>query len=88
MRNFFLLKGPLGGFDQFPDNPNYWWPDDRAWCICTDTDFEWAYLAGSVACVEEALSIPLIDGVRTKLDNPAHSGMDRINDPEGKVQRR
>ncbi len=52
-RNFFLLKGPLGSYADLPHDPNYFWPDDRAWCLCTDTDFDWAYLAASAACVEE-----------------------------------
>jgi hypothetical protein len=87
MRHYFLLNGPLGAFDQFPDNPNYWWPEDRAWCVCTDTDFSWAYLAGSAACIDEVLAVPLLDAFRTSLDNPAHSGMDLINDAHEEIHR-
>jgi hypothetical protein len=79
MRNYFLLKGPLRAFDAFPCAPDYWWPDDRAWCVCTDTDFEWAYLAASAACIDEALSRPIIDALRTQPENPARYGMDVMN---------
>jgi hypothetical protein len=30
-----------------PHNPNYWWPEDRAWCVVTDTDDDWACVAGT-----------------------------------------
>jgi hypothetical protein len=39
-------------------NPNYLWPADRAWCVVTDTDLEWAYVAGTPACIEEILAVP------------------------------
>lgn len=87
MRNFHLLRGPLAAFEQFPHAPGYWWPEDRAWCVCTDIDFAWAYVAGSTACVHELLSIPAIDAVETKPENPARSGMDVINAPDGRVRR-
>ncbi len=86
-RNFYLLRGQLASYDDFPHEPNFWWPDDRAWCVCTDVDFDWAYLAGSAACVAEVLAVPIIDAYATKPENPAHSGMDVINDPDGLVPR-
>lgn len=86
-RDFYLLRGPLSSYGDFPHDPNFWWPDDRAWCVCTDIDFDWGYVAGSAACIEEVLAVPIIDALRTKPDNPAHSGMDVINDPDGSVPR-
>lgn len=86
-RNFYLLRGPLSSYQDFPDNPSYWWPDDRAWCVCTDVDFDWAYAAGTAACIDELLAVPVIDALVTRPDNPAHSGMDVINDPDGVVPR-
>lgn len=82
-RSFYLLRGPLGSYGEFPWAPNYWWPDDRAWCVSTDVDFDCAYVAGSAACVEEILAHPVIDALATKPENPARSGMDIINDPDG-----
>jgi hypothetical protein len=38
-----------------PHEPNYWWPDDRAWCVCADTDWDYHYIAGTVACIGEIL---------------------------------
>jgi hypothetical protein len=87
MRNFYLLRGPLDSYGCFSDNPSYWWPEDRTWCLCTDTDFSWSYLAASRSCVEAVLRSSVMDAVETALDNPARSGMDVINDPDGLVPR-
>jgi hypothetical protein len=87
MRSYYLLRGPLSAYGDFPDNPSYWWPDDRAWLVCTDTSFEWAYLAGSADCVAEVIASPVIDALATEPGNPAVCGMDVINDPDGSVPR-
>lgn len=87
MRNYYLLSGPHSAYEDLPHDPNYWWPDDRAWCVCTDVDFDWAYLAGSAACIEEVLSVPVLDAYKTKPENPAAAGMDVINDPDQVVTR-
>lgn len=82
-QSFYLLRGPLGSYGEFPWAPNYWWPDDRAWCVSTDVHFDCAYVAGSAACIAEILAHPVIDALATKPENPARSGMDIINDPDG-----
>lgn len=35
---------------------NLWWPDDRAWCVHTEIDFNTTYLAGSQRLVDALLS--------------------------------
>jgi hypothetical protein len=87
-RDLYLLRGSLASYGSFADDPNFWWPDDRAWCLCTDTDFSWSYLAGTRRCIDEILATPVLDAVQTVPDNPAHSGMDIINDPGNEVPRR
>ena len=87
MRDFYLLSGALTTYRNLPDDPNFWWPDDRAWCLSTDTDFCWAYVAGSAACIGEVLSVPELDAYETNPSNPARRGMDVINDPHGTVPR-
>lgn len=71
IRDFYLLSGPHGAYEHLPHDPNYWWPDDRAWCLCTDVDLNDAYLAGSVACIDEVLTVPVLDAYLTKPENPA-----------------
>ena len=77
----------LDSYARFADVPNYWWPDDSAWCLSSDTDFFWSYLAGTRARVDEILAIPVMDAIETALENPAHQGMDTINGLEGGVRR-
>jgi hypothetical protein len=88
MRECYLLGGALSSYRNLPHAPNYWWPDDRAWCLCTDTDFYWAYIAGSATCISEVLAVPHLDAYETDPGNPARSGMDVINDPDGAIARR
>jgi hypothetical protein len=87
MRNYYLLRWPHHSYTDFPDDPSYWWPDDQAWCVVTDTDFDWAYVAGSAACVGEVLEASVIDAYSTGPQNPAHSGMDVLNDPHATIPR-
>jgi hypothetical protein len=86
-RDMYLLHGSLGGYADFCDPPSYWWPEDRAWCLSTDVDFEWCYLAATAACVRDVLAVPVIDAYATLPANPARSGMDVINDPDGAIRR-
>jgi hypothetical protein len=79
MRDFYLLSGPLASYAELPHDPNYWWPDDRAWCVSTDTDFVWSYVAASAACIDEVVSDHVMDAIETRPENPARSGMDVIN---------
>ena len=55
--------------------------------MVTDTDFDWAYVAGSAACVQEILAVPVLDAYPTRPDNPARSGMDVYYDPGSVVPR-
>lgn len=87
MRNYYLLYGPHHSYTDFPDDPDYWWPDDQAWCVVTDTDFDWAYVAGSAACIGEVLAASVIDAYPTGPDDAAHSGMDVLNDPHATIPR-
>jgi hypothetical protein len=88
MREFYLLRGDLNTYRNLPHGPSYWWPDDRAWCLSTDTDFYWAYIAGSAACIRDVLALPELDAYETNPGNPARSGMGAINDPGGAIPRR
>lgn len=87
MREFCLLSGTLASYRSLPHDPNYWWPEDRSWCLSTDTDFCWAYLGGSADCISQVLSVSELDAYETNPGNPARRGMDIINDPHGTVAR-
>ncbi len=55
IRDLYLLRGPHDAYHHLPDDPNYWWPDDRAWCVCADTDWDYYYIAGTAACIADIL---------------------------------
>ena len=49
MRDYVVFTGPVDAWRALADgghssHPEYWWPDDRAWCFATDTDFHWTYI--------------------------------------------
>lgn len=82
MRSCYLLRGPLDSYGELPHDPNYWWPADRAWCVSSDVDFDWSYLAGPVACVADVVAEPVLDALETRPEYPAVAGMDVLNEPE------
>jgi hypothetical protein len=55
LRDLYLLRGPHAAHGDFREDPSYWWPDDRAWCVCADTDWDYYYVAGTLACIEDIL---------------------------------
>ncbi|WP_283137469.1 hypothetical protein [Rhizohabitans arisaemae] len=63
-REMFLLKGRAGTIAEAPPlagftaTPNLWWPDDRAWCVATEIDFNTTYVGGSADAVAELLAVP------------------------------
>jgi hypothetical protein len=68
-RRLFLLTGPitaLGRSLETPPwwrSPSLWWPDDRAWCVATEIDFETTYVGGTRACIAELTGHPDLEAV-------------------------
>jgi hypothetical protein len=75
-RSYVLLQGAVVdamhvGELLHGQSPNLWWPEDRAWCVATETDLAWTYVAGTEAAVAhvlrasglEALPARITDGV-------------------------
>jgi hypothetical protein len=73
-RDYLLLTGPLeaaehlGGassdFLFFPQSPNIFWPDDRAWCAATEIDLDSTCVGGSVELVEAIVADPAFEAFR------------------------
>jgi hypothetical protein len=54
------LKGFLKGGDYRHLTPEYWWPTDRTWCLCSDYDLNFTFVAGSRELISTLLaSAPL-----------------------------
>jgi hypothetical protein len=87
-RSYHLLHGPLAARDGFANPPSYVWPEDGAWCLTTDIDFYWAFIAATEARVQEVIATQVLDAFATEPSNPARAGMDLINDPDSAIPRR
>ncbi|MGY4953731.1 hypothetical protein [Streptomyces nigrescens] len=69
-RAYSLYEGPIeaamatgdrsaGVF--FPQSPNLWWPQDRAWCVATDVDLDSTYIGGSARLAQQLAGAPDIE---------------------------
>lgn len=89
-RGYYIARGPLAsaldtvyGVVSHYQSPSMWWPDDRAWCVATEVDFDWTYVGGTTECIAailarsdlEALPARITDGVSYASDpfNPTPS---------------
>jgi len=64
LRSFFLFHGRLVAvsnlyFDGRYQSPNYWWPEDRLWCVVTDIDARSTYVAGDTNLLTALKNSPL-----------------------------
>ncbi|MGK5639874.1 hypothetical protein ACSNOK_16400 [Streptomyces sp. URMC 126] len=83
-RDYLLLEGPLDAAGElavslFPQSPNLFWPDDRAWCVATDTDLDSTYLGGSAALVADVLADERLEALRVEVTDPVWADSDEVN---------
>ncbi|HET8570165.1 MAG TPA: hypothetical protein VFM93_14390 [Candidatus Limnocylindria bacterium] len=85
-RAYYLLEGrvddvtrPLFQHAWHYRSPNLWWPDDRAWCVATEIDLTYTYVAGTVECIEAVLAAPGIEALRARLDDGITIASDTLN---------
>lgn len=90
-RNYLLYRGPISAWRLFHSSqhtrvPDLWWPEDRSWCLATDTDFKWLYVGGTSDCIEEIVNSKEIEALVTTPDHRSYwLGSDVINDPNGET---
>lgn len=82
-RAYFLFRGPLSAAPEFFfhgsfQSPNYWWPQDRSWCVVTEIDDCSTYVAGSVELVNELLHSDL-EVVRSEVEHRSDWWGDKLN---------
>jgi hypothetical protein len=73
---------PEPDWDRFPlpDNgASIWWPDDRRWCVATEIDFMWTYVAGTTSCLDAILARPEFEALPTPLSAGVTFDSDPIN---------
>lgn len=83
-RCYLLLEGPLDaagelGMSIFPQSPNLFWPDDRAWCAATEVDLDSTYLGGPAALVRDLLADQRLEALPASVADPVWITSDEIN---------
>lgn len=85
-RGYYLAKGPVTaaletvyGMKASYQSASLWWPDDRAWCVATEIDFDWTYVGGARECIAAVLSSSALEALPARLTDGVHYDSDPIN---------
>jgi hypothetical protein len=57
---------------QYRITPEYWWPSDRSWCLCSDYDLDFTFVGGS----KELISTVLKNGTLETLEVTSQTRVD------------
>jgi len=89
-RGYYIARGPLTsaletvyGVASRYQSPSIWWPDDRAWCVATEVDFDWTYVGGSTACIADVLAHDQLEALPARLSDGVSYASDPINPMPG-----
>lgn len=85
-RVYYIGRGPLAsaldtvyGVVSHYQSASIWWPDDRAWCVATEVDFDWTYLGGSKECIAAILGSASLEALPARLSDGVSYASDPIN---------
>jgi hypothetical protein len=69
-----LYAGPLERLQRFLKEtgrqftPEYWWPADRSWCVCSDYDLPFTIVAGSKQLIDSILTNAYLESIQVTPD--------------------
>ncbi len=73
-RTYELFEGPIEGATCFRtsrfQSPNLWWPQDRSWCVASEIDLPWTYIAGPRELVGDVLAATRLEALVASPDDP------------------
>jgi hypothetical protein len=85
-RGYYLARGPLAsaletvyGITWAYQSASIWWPDDRAWCVATEVDFDWTYVGGSNDCIAAVLGHAALEALPARITDGVTYASDPIN---------
>lgn len=83
-RHHHLLVGELEDLDQAWEllgrqAPNLWWPANRTWCVVSEIDFAWTYIAGTEDLGAALEASSLLETYRVTYDDNHTVNGDQIN---------
>jgi hypothetical protein len=71
----FLKKPHFGG------TPEYWWPESKSWCVCTDWDLPFTLIGGSRSLVDACTAHPVLECIQVTPETRIDYQADRLNLP-------
>ncbi|HEV8669611.1 MAG TPA: hypothetical protein VGS01_02625 [Candidatus Limnocylindria bacterium] len=85
-RGYYIARGPLTsaldtvyGVVSHYQSASIWWPDDRAWCVATEVDFDWTYVGGSARCIADVVANDKLEALPARLNDGVRWDSDGIN---------
>lgn len=60
-------------------SPNLWWPEDRAWCVASEIDFDSTLVAGSAALVAALVDHPDLEAFEVAPGDSLRADADHVN---------
>ncbi len=85
-RNYLLHSGAIdraleSPMDPFPfdQSPNLWWPEDRAWFVATEIDFDSTFVAGDDRLIAALVTDKRLEALPIALSAKADAAADRVN---------
>lgn len=73
-REYLLYEGPVEAAVALADagsqTANVWWPADRSWCVVSDLDLPWTYVAGSAHLIAQLVDHGDLEVLPANADDP------------------
>ncbi len=60
-------------------SPNLWWPEDHAWAVASEIDFDSTVVGGSRELVQELLTTPGLEAYGVHRGSDLTAGGDTVN---------
>lgn len=83
-RAYLLLNGAISDAADLFDflgrqSPNLWWPEDQAWCVATDIDLCWTYVAGSKGAIAGLCASEVLEALPARITDGVTYDSDHVN---------
>jgi hypothetical protein len=52
--------------DDLSATPEYWWPEDGSWCVCTDWDLSFSLIGGPQTLIDRIVSDTVLEALHVK----------------------
>ena len=61
------------------ESPNFWWPQDRAWCVATEIDMTSTLVGGTAECIATLINNPALEALPIEINVRIDSKGDTLN---------